>query len=229
MKENYCPKCGRFKSSEFALCGRCQREYNIEKYGTANETYIAILKMQKEMARRPKPKPVCKRCGKESYKLLCDECKQELQYCINPTSNDNFHEKFDQNKKHKCKSGDYVRSYGERTIADFLYDNNIPFEYEPECNYGIYEIDTGYTRTKLIIPDFFIKGPATFNGRLLQNVYIEFWGMENEEYNERKKNKFIVYKAHRCTLINIYPEDLFDYENSLSQKLIEFENCKINY
>lgn len=171
----------------------------------------------------------CINCGKYTNQFFCDSCKQEIQKEIEKPNLYNFHKKYDNQKVWKCENGIYVRSQGERTIADFLYINNIPFEYEVECRYGEYNIYTKEKTGKFIIPDFYIKGPVNFNGSILQNIYIEFWGKSDKKYLETKKHKINVYSAHKTTLINIYPNDLYDFKKTLTFKLTNFHYSQINY
>ena len=171
----------------------------------------------------------CVRCGKYSNQPFCDYCKNEIQKEIEKPNLNQFHEKYDNQKVWKCENGINVRSQGERTITDFLFTNNISFKYEIECRYGEYNTITKETTGKFIVPDFYIEGPVYFKGKLLQNVYIEFWGKNDKEYLKRKEIKTKVYKAHKATLINIYMSDLYDYKNILTYKLTNFENNNINF
>ena len=136
-----------------------------------------------------------------------------------------FDEKYD-NKMYKCKCGIYVRSNGERSIADFFYENNIPFEYEIEYQYKAKWDKKGI---KTFRPDFFIKGPVTYKGRKIEDVYIEYWGLDTPEYLNWKEYKLKVYKYNRTTLISLYPEDILDCGNSLPVKLTQYKDRQINY
>ena len=169
----------------------------------------------------------CIKCSCYTEKQFCDNCMQLIQKEINSTKSS--FDRFKKGKKYKCKSGIYVRSQAERTIADFLFDNKITFIYEPEIKYGEYNLLTSKLEGKIIHPDFLIPGPTYFKGKLLQNVYIEFWGMDNDDYNESKEYKIEVYEKHNSTLINTYFEDIYDYIKSLSYKLYSFEYHKINF
>ena len=171
----------------------------------------------------------CIKCGRYTNQIFCDYCKQEIQKEIEKPNLNKFHKKYDNQKVWKCENGINVRSQGERTIADFLFTNNIPFEYEVECRYGEYNPTTQETTGKFIVPDFYIKGPIYFKGRIIQEVYIEFWGKNDKEYLKRKEIKTNVYNAHKATLINIYPKDLQDYKESLTYKLLYFCTNQINY
>lgn len=137
-----------------------------------------------------------------------------------------FNEKYDKDKRYKCKCGYYVKSKDERSIADFLTENYITFEYEKEYQYNV---KLNKKDIKTLHPDFFIKGPVTYKGRTIENVYIEYWGLDTPEYLKSKEYKLNVYKSNNTTLISLYPEDILDCEKSLSIKLTQFKDRQINY
>lgn len=98
---------------------------------------------------------------------------------------------------YETKRGEYVRSTHERQIANWLYDRNIDYDYEPDVE-------------KSLIPDFLIDG-----------VFVEYWGMLNrDDYVERMEEKKQVYSQMDTEVIHLYPNDL----NSLSNKLGRFTN-----
>ena len=236
MNERYCPKCGRFKALSTPLCDRC-----IEAEA-ANKT----------------DDHKCPKCGKHKFPFqpVCYDCKlsqntnaiqseieyaeieieelEEIEFEDVSTAEEepiytDFDTKYGENNRYKCKCGIFVKSKDERTIADFLYENDIPFQYEPMNDYYAYDVNCNSIVRKEIYPDFFIKGPVMFRGRSIENVYIEYWGMNTPEYLERQATKRQVYKDHNCTLINLYPEDLYDSESSLTMKLLHFKDRNLNY
>ena len=103
-------------------------------------------------------------------------------------------------KKSVTIQNEILRSHQEVEIANFLYLNNIDYEYEP-----IYPYDIMYAR-KPYTPDFIIKQ----DGKV---AYIEHFGItesgENDRFSpeeiERYKNavndKVILHKRHNTTLI----------------------------
>ena len=137
-----------------------------------------------------------------------------------------FNEKYDKDKRYKCKCGIYVKSKDERSIADFLFENNIPFEYEREYQYNV---KWNKKVLKTLHPDFFIKGPVTYKGRKIEKVYIEYWGLDTPEYLKIKEYKLKVYNDNKTTLISLYPEDILDCEKSLPVKLTQYKERQINY
>jgi len=97
-------------------------------------------------------------------------------------------------KKHlKTKQGEKVRSKGEKTIADYLYKNSVPYKYEGKTLFR-----DGYFCT----PDFWLPKSKT---------YIEFYGGYPGSWKKKViKNK--LYKKYRIPVISITPGEL----NSLS-------------
>lgn len=96
---------------------------------------------------------------------------------------------------YETKRGEYVRSTHERQIANWLYDRDVEYAYEPDIN-------------KSMIPDFLIDG-----------VFVEYWGMLNrDDYVERMEEKKRAYSQMDAEVIHLYPKDL----DSLSDKLGRF-------
>lgn len=93
------------------------------------------------------------------------------------------------------KKGHEVRSSYERQVADFLFENDIEYEYEPK-------IDGPY------IPDF----------KIGNNIFIEVWGMLGiDDYKHRKEQKMKYYNTEEMNIISIIPTDM----NSLKSKFLE--------
>ena len=164
----------------------------------------------------------CLNCGIPTPNTFCKECYEIIQERIQEPNTNYFDKKYNYQKKYKCENGIYVKSQAERTICDFLHSNNIQFEYETKCRYGEYDTYTHEINARYIVPDFYIKGPISYGDRFLKDIYIEFWGRNDEEYLTSKEYRIKVYKAHKSTLINIYPEDIFDYKKSLKYKLLNY-------
>ncbi|MDC8004088.1 hypothetical protein POV27_08485 [Aureisphaera galaxeae] len=111
-------------------------------------------------------------------------------------------------KKHEAKyrtqDGHRVRSRAEAMIDDYLYSNGVAHAYERRLP-GIDEE---------VISDFYI--PAG-------KVFIEFWGMEdNEKYKERKKRKLEIYADNNFNLIEMNDKDIEAIDDVLPRKLKKF-------
>lgn len=116
------------------------------------------------------------------------------------TSN-TFRDKFE--AKHRTKDGHFVRSRAEVIIDDTLYDYGLVHAYEKKVPIE----EELYT-------DFYLP-----NGK----VYIEYWGLENDQkYLDRKKKKLEIYKKYDLKLIELNDEDIFSLDDHLPKKLLKF-------
>lgn len=96
--------------------------------------------------------------------------------------------------------GDLVRSRGEARIADFLHRRGIAYSYEPTIS--------GFR------PDFYIPQ---------WNLIIEYWGMDNPEYNRRRATKTRAFRANGYALIGLDAKDWDRLEHELARKLYAFD------
>jgi len=115
---------------------------------------------------------------------------------------DEFRQKYD--AKYRTQDGHRVRSRAEAMIDDYLYRNNIAHAYERRLP-GIDED---------VLSDFYI---------LKGNVFIEFWGMEeNEKYAARKKTKLEIYAREGFHLIELNNDDIQSLDDILPRKLKKY-------
>jgi hypothetical protein len=127
---------------------------------------------------------------------------QENEAQIPKNTGDNFRGKFPATLR--TKDGHVVRSRAEVIIDNALYDYGLAHAYERKLPI---EED--------LYSDFFI--PA-------ENVYIEFWGMEdNPEYAKRKKVKIEIYKKYDLKLIELNDSDISNLDDTLPKKLLKFD------
>jgi hypothetical protein len=110
--------------------------------------------------------------------------------------------------EYRTKDGHYVRSKAELTIDDSLYLWGIPHAYEKKLPnteqdvYSDFHIPSGKGRPKA--------------------VYIEYWGMENDDaYNQRKEKKIDIYNSLGLTLIQLNDADIKNIEDSLQKYLLK--------
>jgi hypothetical protein len=110
--------------------------------------------------------------------------------------------------EYRTKDGHYVRSKAEMTIDDSLYLWGIPHAYEKklpnteENVYSDFHIPSGKGRPKA--------------------VYIEYWGMENDEkYNQRKNKKIEIYNQLGLSLIQLNDADIKNIEDCLQKYLLQ--------
>lgn len=121
------------------------------------------------------------------------------------SSGDNFRDKFPATLR--TKDGHMVRSRAEVIIDNALYDYKLAHAYERKLPI---EED--------LYSDFFIPS---------ENVYIEFWGMEDDpKYAERKKVKIEIYKKYDFKLIELNDSDISNLDDYLPKKLLKF-NIKV--
>jgi hypothetical protein len=112
--------------------------------------------------------------------------------------------------EYRTKDGHYVRSKAEQIIDDSLYLWGIPHAYEkklPNTDHNVYSdfhIPSGKGRPKA--------------------VYIEYWGMENDEkYNQRKNKKIEIYNSLGLNLIQLNDADIKNIEDALQKYLRQHE------
>ena len=228
-------------------CNLCSNNARIGSYYCDFHHKEFILNQQKELKERAKiinlikknyqehsyiknnsENNICKICGACSYDMpFCYSCYKSF---IKEEPYDSFKD-FENDKKYVCKSGIKVRSISEREISNFFTENNIPHEYEKELKYKFTNYYFGETFIKSLHPDFYIPGPINFKGRILKDIYIEFWGFDdkNIEYTNTKKFKIKNYKDMGITLINLNTQDIINIEHSLTYKLLNYHNNEINF
>ena len=115
---------------------------------------------------------------------------------------DEFRQKYE--AKYRTQDGHRVRSRAEAMIDDYLYRNNIAHAYERRLP-GIDED---------VLSDFYI---------LKGNVFIEFWGMEeNDKYAARKKTKLEIYAREGFHLIELNNDDIQSLDDILPRKLKKY-------
>jgi hypothetical protein len=104
---------------------------------------------------------------------------------------------------YRTQDGHRVRSISEALIDDYLYRAGIAHAYERKL-----PID------EPVISDFYI---------LKGNVYIEFWGREDDaQYLERKKKKLAIYAREGYNLIELNANDIQNIDDSLPRKLKKY-------
>ncbi len=109
--------------------------------------------------------------------------------------------------------GEYVRSKSEKIIADYFYNNNIPYQYEPKFEIGDY---------KDVFPDF-----AILNVRERRTVYWEHLGRCGEAgYAIKNFNKIMDYEEQGLILGDNLIITVETRERPLNVKIVE-EKAKL--
>ena len=125
----------------------------------------------------------------------------QQQPVVPQSTSNNFRDKFPATIR--TRDGHMVRSRAEVIIDNALYEYKLAHAYERKLPI---EED--------LYSDFYIPS---------ENVYIEFWGMENDpKYLERKKVKLEIYKKYDFKLIELTDEDILNLDDHLPKKLLKF-------
>ena len=101
-----------------------------------------------------------------------------------------FNKEIEKNLKFMTKAGHGVQSEGERIIADRLYECGIDYIYD-----SLIEIDGEWIR-----PDFILPG--------LNDLIIEYKGMDDFEYNEKFERKLMILAAAGMQVMVLGEKDL---------------------
>ena len=80
---------------------------------------------------------------------------------------------------YRCNDSHYVRSKSEREIDNFFFNNDIFHIYEAKYEDPITK--------KELYPDFYLPK---------YKLYIEYFGMDNNEYNKKREEKIKIYKSN---------------------------------
>lgn len=117
------------------------------------------------------------------------------------STKENFREKFE--AKHRATDGHFVRSKAEMLIDNWLYMAEIVHAYERKLPIE-----------EAVYSDFYIP-----TGK----VYIEFWGLENDDkYRARKEKKIAIYKKYNFNLIELQDEEVQNLDDYLPRLLLKF-------
>lgn len=100
------------------------------------------------------------------------------------------------------EDGHRVRSRGEVIIDNWLYHQRIVHAYERRVPIE-----------EELYCDFYIP---------LGQCYIEYWGLEEEAYKERKEEKIRLYQRYSKKLISLYDEDVNKIDDVMPKKLFKF-------
>jgi hypothetical protein len=114
--------------------------------------------------------------------------------------------------------GEHVRSYGEKTVADYFFKSNIRYEYEQPA---------WSTRGRRISrPDFYLPD---------FDVYVEYWGMadveestKREEYVRSMKWKMAKYHQNGIKFVSLYRENLNNIDWIFKAKLRDETGIDLN-
>jgi len=104
---------------------------------------------------------------------------------------------------YRTKDGHWVRSRAEVIIDDALYYYEVPHAYERKIPVE-----------EEIYSDFYLPQVK---------VYIEFWGLENDEkYAQRKKEKISIYQKYNLDLIELNDIHIMNLDDHLPRYLLQY-------
>jgi len=131
--------------------------------------------------------------------------REEVTKLINalegvPEIEEGFREKYPND--YRTQDGHYVRTKSETILDDWLYNHLIVHAYERKVPI----VEDMYS-------DFYIP-----QGK----CYVEYWGIEDEEYLERKNKKKVLYSKYRLNLVELARKDIENIDDILPRKLIKF-------
>lgn len=111
-----------------------------------------------------------------------------------------------------CKDGHVVKSKSEMFIDDYFYGKEYQHAYEAAANL----FDGAAEKMIVIKPDFFLPN---FKG--LGDIYLEHFGLQevSEDYREKTRFKFDLYRKNGKTVICTYEDDMKSPESALDGKL----------
>jgi len=131
------------------------------------------------------------------------------------------YQRYIRDNEYRALSGDQVKGYQELLIANWLYLNDIEFEYEPQYVTKV-RVEIGFDYQ----PDFHISNT---------NIYLEHFGIDREgntradidadEYNNEIATKRIIHEEQETILLETYHYDWCEdtLESSLEKQLAELD------
>jgi len=156
----------------------------------------------------------CESCGiwKKGDKPLCYECwlkenhkkkrkEQKVEATEEEKEDSDFRNKFP--ASFITEDGHRVRSKAEQIIDNWLYHKGIVHAYERRVPIE-----------EEVYCDFFIP--------IGQKVWIEFWGIDEEKYEKRKKLKKKFYEKYKKNLIELNDKDIERLDDVMPIKLRPF-------
>ncbi len=111
-------------------------------------------------------------------------------------------------REHQCEDGHYVRSLSEMLIDNWLYTHNYIHAYEKSVFMESNPED-------IVLSDFYLPQ---------LNVYIEFWGIEDDEkYQKRKDEKIRLYDLNKIDRIDLTEKDIKRLNDVLPRLLAKYK------
>jgi len=105
-----------------------------------------------------------------------------------------FEEKIKERSKHYSHNKEFVQSFGEKKVMEYLEENGIFYNYDTPLM-----LMNNSGRKQRVRPDFYLYK---------QKTVIEYCGMDSEEYNKNMIMKQRLYVMNDIKLIIIRPKDI---------------------
>jgi hypothetical protein len=105
-----------------------------------------------------------------------------------------------------CDDGHYVRSISEMVIDNWLYNNGYLHAYEKKVFMASNPDET-------VLCDFYLPEG---------NVYLEFWGKDDDSYNMRRARKLKLYNDNRHNVISIEADEIKIIGDILQRKIFDY-------
>ncbi len=136
----------------------------------------------------------CERCD-ETFEVLKDGHNATQRFCSDDCRIASLAQyAYGGHGRHRATCGHMVRSAGEKTVCEWLFNNGVRHAYETEGPAGTCD---------WCLPD--------------HDTYVEFWGMEGDDnYETRKHDKRTAYDDANVRLIDVHPHNLDDLDNTLT-------------
>jgi len=124
---------------------------------------------------------------------------------------------FRRNLSHITLVGEYVKSRGEKIIADFLFEHGIAYTYERPAYWGrsVYRPDfTIVDGTRDIIIEHWALDPADLHAQLPSH-----WTTDAQQYRTEMQEKRRFWKERQAVLIETSTKDLRAGRDAFEHKL----------
>lgn len=119
---------------------------------------------------------------------------------------------WDKSPNFKCDDGHRVRSKAEVLIDNWLFKNGIVHSYEKRVPLvACHEVNPSHAE---IYCDFYLPK---------LDAYVEFWGLDTQEYLARRSAKVDLYCKSNLRLVELEDSDMVDLDTSLALKLKRFQ------
>lgn len=219
MKTGICHICKEHSEnlSNYHLCFQCDnlyRQYYKNIYSTIvkkkpyifnsiDNKRIILAQLYSFFDFLENQKKICS-YSKAFYLKILSFIENDQQKQETPKTND-IRERWP--REHRCEDGHYVRSLSEMIIDNWLYSHGYVHSYEKK-------VFMKSNPEEEVLSDFYLPQG---------NVYIEFWGLENNKhYQERKKKKIELYNKNNYKRIDLTEKDIKHLDDILPKLLSQF-------